>query len=86
MKIAILGRKKDTTNYENYVKRLSQIPVSTLNPVEITNCQALILPGGGDITPAFFGEHNNGSKDIDTELDWKLAELKYSVMRDELLL
>lgn len=25
-------------------------------------------------------------QDIDTELDWKLAELKYSVMREELLL
>lgn len=69
MKIAILGRKKDTVNYEKYVESLSAISLSTLNPADISSCDALILPGGGDITPAFFGEHNNGSRNIDTELD-----------------
>ncbi|MBQ2803615.1 MAG: gamma-glutamyl-gamma-aminobutyrate hydrolase family protein [Lachnospiraceae bacterium] len=69
MKIAIVGRKADTVNYENYISALSAIPVTTLNPGEITTCQALILPGGGDITPAFFGERNQGSRNIDTELD-----------------
>ena len=37
-------------------------------PREVTSCDALILPGGGDITPAFFGE-NKGSRTVDTELD-----------------
>ena len=69
MKIAILGRKKDTVNYEKYVARLSATPLSTLNPADLSTCNAMILPGGGDITPAFFGEHNNGSRNIDTELD-----------------
>lgn len=69
MKIAILGRKADTTNYEKYVSDVSAIPVSTLNPGDIASCQALILPGGGDIAPAFFGERNFGSRNIDTELD-----------------
>lgn len=83
MKIAILGRKKNTTNYENYVKRLSKTPISTMNPGEITNCQALILPGGGDITPAFFGEHNNGSKNIDTELDiLQFQALEYALQKN----
>lgn len=69
MKIAILGRKKDTVNYENYVHSISAVPISTLNPGDVSGCDALILPGGGDITPAFFGEHNNGSRNMDTELD-----------------
>lgn len=69
MKIAILGRKKDTVNYVNYVTRLGATPLSTLSPGDVTNCNALILPGGGDITPAFFGERINGSYGIDTELD-----------------
>lgn len=69
MKIAILGRRKDTVNYRNYVARLGATPISTLSPGDVASCQGLILPGGGDITPAFFGEHNNGSRDIDTELD-----------------
>lgn len=69
MKIAILGRKKDTVNYENFIKRLPATPLTTLSPGELSHCDALILPGGGDITPAFFGEHNTGSRNIDTELD-----------------
>lgn len=82
MKIAILGRKKDTVNYVNYVEKLSAIPISTLNPGEITGCDALILPGGGDITPAFYGERMNGSRNIDTELDiLQFQALEYAVHR-----
>lgn len=69
MKIAILGRKNDTVNYENFIKALPATPLTTLSPGELSHCSALLLPGGGDITPAFFGEHNNGSRNIDTELD-----------------
>lgn len=69
MKIAILGRKKDTINYENFVKKIPATPLTTLSPGVLSQCDGLILPGGGDITPAFFGEHNMGSRNIDTELD-----------------
>lgn len=43
--------------------------IVTLNMEEIAACDALLLPGGGDITPAFFGEVNRGSRNIDTALD-----------------
>lgn len=69
MRIAIAGKKSETTNYVNYVKALNLTPRVTLNMVEIAGCDALILPGGGDITPAFFGEKNRGSQNINTELD-----------------
>ena len=69
MKIAIAGRNKMTDNYIRYVAAAGLEPVVTLNIGEITGCDALILPGGGDITPAFFGERNRGSRSIDTELD-----------------
>lgn len=83
MKIAILGRYKDTTNYRNYVTRLGATPISTLSPGDVTGCSALILPGGGDITPAFFGEHNNGSRDIDTELDiLQFQALEYALKQN----
>ncbi len=68
-KIAILGRKKDTANYERFLYDNMFLPVTTLNPGEISSCGGLLLPGGGDITPAFFGEKNKGSRNIDTELD-----------------
>lgn len=69
MKIAIVGKKTETINYVNYVKSLDLIPSVTMNLGEAAGCDALLLPGGGDITPAFFGEKNHGSKNIDTELD-----------------
>ncbi len=69
MKIVILGRKKDTANYERYLAALPAEIVTTLDPRMAGECDGLLLPGGGDITPAFFGERNNGSRNIDTELD-----------------
>lgn len=69
MKIAIVGKAADTKNYVRYVKSISAEPVVTLSLGAVSGCQGLILPGGGDITPAFFGEKINGSKNIDTALD-----------------
>lgn len=69
MRIAIIGNKTETKNYVEYVKKMDLEPCVTLNPVEIAGCSALLLPGGGDITPAFFGEQNRGSKNINTKLD-----------------
>lgn len=69
LKIAIFGRQGYTMNYEKYVKSISAFPLPTLSLGELSSCDALILPGGGDITPAFFGELNAGSRNIDTELD-----------------
>lgn len=68
-RIAILGRKRDTANYEKFLAQNHFVPVTTLNPGEVSSCGGLLLPGGGDITPAFFGEKDKGSRDIDTELD-----------------
>ncbi len=68
-KIAILGRAKHTVNYERFLHQNGFLPVTTLNPGAVASCQGLILPGGGDITPAFWGEPNKGSRNIDTELD-----------------
>lgn len=69
MKITIIGRKKNTFRYEKYLSNISAQVETTLSLGALSSCDAVILPGGGDITPAFFGEHNNGSRDIDTELD-----------------
>lgn len=69
MKIAIFGRKKDTKNYEHFFSDTKATPIVTLSLGDLASCDALLLPGGGDITPAFFGERNNGSRNIDTELD-----------------
>lgn len=69
MKIAIAGKRNATENYVRYVAAGGMEPLVTLNSGELADCDGLILPGGGDITPAFFGEKNRGSRNIDTELD-----------------
>lgn len=68
-KIAIVGREKFTANYENILSALSIPHETTLNIGSLHHFDVLLLPGGGDITPAFFGEKNTASKNIDTELD-----------------
>ena len=67
--IAILGRSRDTINYENALRRLKHPCFTTLDPEYAATASHLLLPGGGDITPAFFGQQDLGSRNIDTELD-----------------
>lgn len=55
MKIAIVGRTLDTVNYVKYAQSINAVPVVTLDMEDVKGCDALLLPGGGDITPAFFG-------------------------------
>jgi putative glutamine amidotransferase len=69
VKIAIVGRKKDTKNYEAYLQEAGIIPITTLSMGILLSCDAMVLPGGGDITPSFVGEHSDRARNIDTELD-----------------
>ncbi len=78
--LAIVGRSKDTINYENAFRHLNIPFTTTLTIGDVSSCSGLILPGGGDITPAFFGQKNMGSRNIDTELDiLQLQALEYAV-------
>lgn len=67
--LAIVGRSQDTVNYEAAARQLGIPYFTTLNIQEASAASHLLLPGGGDITPAFFGQTNHGSHNIDTELD-----------------
>lgn len=69
LSIAIAGRTPDTVNYEKALCAFGVRTLTSLDPEQCINCDGLILPGGGDITPAFFGQQNHGSRNIDTELD-----------------
>ena len=66
---AIAGRNQFTKNYEDALHSFGIQTQTGLSLGELKSCDALILPGGGDITPAFFGQKNKGSRNIDTELD-----------------
>ena len=68
-KIGIAGKAGQTLNYENACRTFGFIPCTSLNISELNTCDALILPGGGDITPGFYGQGIHGSRSINTELD-----------------
>ena len=69
MKIGIVGRVKDTYSYEKYLDNLKVPCITSLSMGELGTCDGLIFPGGGDITPQLFQQSNQGSQNIDTELD-----------------
>lgn len=78
--IGIAGRKGKTDNYENACISLGFSPCTSLSLSKLSCCDALILPGGGDITPGFYGQENHGSRSIDTELDiLQIQALEYFV-------
>lgn len=69
MKIGIVGRKKNSHNYETFLHAASIPYITSLSTGRLATCDALLFPGGGDIAPALFGETNLGSHNIDIELD-----------------
>ena len=69
IKIGIAGLKGQTDNYERSCVELGLNPITTLSLSTLTTCDALILPGGSDITPGFYGQEVRGSRGINTELD-----------------
>ncbi|MDE7197310.1 MAG: gamma-glutamyl-gamma-aminobutyrate hydrolase family protein [Lachnospiraceae bacterium] len=67
--VIIAGRSGHTENYEKALKRLGVSCHTTLHPEAADHATHLLLPGGGDIAPAFFGQKDHGSRNVDTELD-----------------
>lgn len=67
--VVIAGRSQDTQNYEKALERLGVPHHTLLQPESADQATHLLLPGGGDIAPAFFGQTNRGSRNVDTELD-----------------
>lgn len=68
-KILIAGNMWQTGNYLDALIRLGADPLVSLNPSDAARCDTLLLPGGGDIDPALFGEPDRGSRQIDGALD-----------------
>lgn len=69
MKILIAGVRKDTKNYEKALADGQVLYETNLYPEECSSYSGLLLPGGGDIHPSYFGQSDRGSKKIEKELD-----------------
>ena len=77
MKILIAGTDEKTTNYQKALENLNvDYTVSLAHLTTSTNTYSgLLLPGGDDIHPSFFGEQNNGSRICNPQLDLMQSEL-----------
>lgn len=68
-RIAIIGREKQTINYRRAFDFFHTDYEVTLSVGKLSEFDALLLPGGGDIDPNLLNEPDLGSRNIDTELD-----------------
>jgi putative glutamine amidotransferase len=69
MKILIAEKTGTYKNYADAISGVGAEPTVSLTETDFTCFDGLLLPGGDDIDPSFFGQENNGSEGIDTELD-----------------
>lgn len=80
-KVLIAGIPEEVENYVFALENAGLQPVvsTQLPTVEaLAELSALLLPGGGDIDPSFFGQENCGSRTIEKELD--IAQLSIAEM------
>ncbi len=66
---AIVGYADRVGNYIAALEAVGVEPVVTLDVERAADCAGLLLPGGGDMDPALFGQEDQGSQDIDRALD-----------------
>ena len=76
LKIAIPGIPEDTTNYFAAMQALGAEPVTVGLDCKAEEYDGLLLPGGGDVDPARYGQDNLGSIGIDSSLD----QLQFTVL------
>jgi len=68
-KIFIYGKKSRLLNYYNAVKHFGFKPIISENIALSANCSALILAGGGDIYPYFYGQNDYACTHKDLKRD-----------------
>ena len=61
-----------TEGFQNYIAALASFGARSVLSLDLSRekeCGGLLLPGGGDIDPSFYGQENRGSLEIDRGLD-----------------
>ena len=77
IKVLIAGPANEFTNYVQAVKTAGGLPVLSTDVREAEDCDALLLPGGGDISPCRYGQENVASVMMDPARDqYELALLQ----------
>ena len=65
MKILLLAKQKS----ENYIKAVEKFGAEAVLNKPDYDCDGLIICGGNDIHPSYYGKEINGSRDIDIDRD-----------------
>lgn len=91
--LLIAGYEETTANYRNAFEKLgvctAVLPAKRLSAeassqnLPLSRFDGLVLPGGGDISPALFHAENKGSRNIDEELDCTQLELLRAFIKAE---
>lgn len=68
-RILLSASKTAPTAYIDAVTQCGGIPIAAYLPEIDLSCDGLILCGGGDVHPKYFGEEIDGSREIDLERD-----------------
>lgn len=68
-KVFLYGTSEKRQNYAAALSAYGAAPVVSLDLHEAASCQALLLPGGADMDPAFYNAPNLGSRGVDRALD-----------------
>ena len=69
IRIAIPSAGKKIENYVNAVQYLGEYADTVSYDVEVNEFDGLIMPGGYDVYPKWYGEEIAGSLKMDRELD-----------------
>lgn len=73
-KIFVYGDREKMANYANALEGCGVTGVFSLDLTQAKDCGGLLLPGGGDIDPARYGQISAGSEEPDLQRD--AAELQ----------
>lgn len=79
-KILIAGKEKDTKNYIDVLKYLGAEPAVSLHPESVYSFDGLLLPGGGDICPSYFGQPVIDTRNPEPDLDRHQFHLLYQFL------
>ncbi len=69
MKVFVLDNGRNLTNYINALKECKCKVVFSKNIEKSKRCDALVLTGGGDVLPYFYGQNKSSSDNVDVNLD-----------------
>ncbi len=74
IKIFVYGNRENMANYANALEGCGAAGIFSLELSQAKDCDGLLLPGGGDIDPARYGQISAGSEAPDLQRD--AAELQ----------